>query len=518
MLVNLSYQSRSVICLVNIIMEASFFIIIFLFFLPMMFIFIKDHKRGRKNLPPGPWKLPLIGNLHQLGISSPHVALKELAEKYGPLMHLKLGECSTIVISSYEMLKEVIRISDIVFANRPDLLLSTMMYDGGDIGFAPYGDYWKQMRKICILELLSPRRVRSTYPLMEEEISRLVKSIKASGACTPINMSECFKTLTCAIVCRASVGMANKDSDSLILAAKEATTIGGLLNIPDLFPSLKFLPYITGSKQKLVKMHQVCDRLLEEIVREHEDSIQRSNGEPIDEEDLLHVLLRLGEKERHKFQIPITRDNIKAIILDMLIAGTDTTATTLEWTMSELMKNPTIMKKAQAEVRETLKGKKIVDHSDIQNLKYLKLVVKETLRFHPPGPLSVPRESREECEINGYVIPNKTIALVNMWAMGRDPQYWRDPEKFEPERFNFIDDINRSIPPEFFGFGFGRRACPGMSFAIANLELTLARLLYHFDWKLPNGINPEELDMTETFGAAVARKNNLHLFASPYDY
>uniref|UniRef100_A0A1S4B4W8 Premnaspirodiene oxygenase-like n=1 Tax=Nicotiana tabacum TaxID=4097 RepID=A0A1S4B4W8_TOBAC len=266
------------------------------------------------------------------------------------------------------------------------------------------------------------------------------------------------------------------------------------------------------------EIHQECDLLLEENFREHEASVERNNNEPLDQEDILHLLLRLKDKESHNFKIPLTRDNIKAIVLDMFAAGTVTSATTLEWAMSEIMKNPTIMKNMQAEVREILKGRKIVDQYDIQNLKYLKLVVKETLRLHPPGPLSLPRESIEQCEVNGYIIPNKTIALVNMWAMGRDPHYWHDPEKFEPERFNIlVDDIKESIPFEFLGFGFGKRVCPGISFGTATLELTLARLLYHFDWKLPNGMNSEELDMTEKFGANVVRKNNLYLIASPYE-
>ncbi|XP_009627815.1 premnaspirodiene oxygenase-like [Nicotiana tomentosiformis] len=499
-------------------MEVSFFIItIFLFFLPLLFIFIKDNKRGH-NLPPGPWKLPMIGNLHNLLNSLPHVALKELAARYGPLMHLKLGERSTIIISSYQILKDVMRTSNTTFAERPELLVSkTIAYDGGDVAFAPYGDYWKQMRKICILQLLSPSRVHSAYPLMEEEIARLVKSIKASVPGAQINMNECLYSLTCNIICKDSVGMACSNPNSLISAMKGFSPFTGVLNVSDLFPSLEFLDqFIIGSKQKLLKLHQQCDRLLEEIVSEHEASIQNNNGELIDHEDLMHVLLRLRDKESHNYQVPITRNNIKAIVLDMFVGGTETVSTSMEWAMSELVKNPAVMKKVQAEVRETLKGKKIVGHSDIQNLKYLKNIVKETLRLHPPGPLSLPRQSIEQCVINGYVIPNKTIALVNLWAMGRDPQYWHNPEKFEPERFDLVD--TKGIPIDFLAFGFGKRVCPGISFGVANFELILARLLYHFDWKLPNGMNPEELDMTETFGAAAARKNNLHLIASPYDY
>ncbi|XP_055819838.1 premnaspirodiene oxygenase-like [Solanum dulcamara] len=509
-------------------MEDYFFIvIIFLIFLHLLLAFVKTHKKAKK-LPPGPWKLPIIGNLHQIGISRPYITLKGLSEKYGPLMHLKLGERSTIVISSYKILKELMKTSDAALSHRPELLVSkTVAYNGGDIAFAPYGDYWKQMRKICLSELLSTKRINSNYPLMEEEISLLMKSIKESSIeGTLINVYECLNSLTCAIICKATVGTTCNDSDSLMSRIRKIIPLVGLFNMLDLFPSLEFLDkFFPGSNQKLLKMHhEFIDCLLEDIVHEHEESIRKNN---VDGEDLLHLLLRLREKESHNFQIPITRDNIKATVLDMFFGGTDTTSILVEWAMAELLKNPIMMKKAQFEVRETFKGKKSVDHNDVQNLKYLKLVVKETLRLHPPGPLAAPRESTEEIAINGYIIPNKTIFLMNLYAMGRDPEYWRDPDKFMPDRFNnYVDkdvgDVkmikgSSSVPMEFLGFGFGKRVCPGMLFATASSELTLARFLYHFDWKLPNGMNPEDLDMTESFGAAATRKNTLYLVATPYD-
>lgn len=182
----------------------------------------------------------------------------------------------------------------------------------------------------------------------------------------------------------------------------------------------------------------------------------------------------------------------------------------MEWAISELLKNPRVMKKAQAEVRQAFKGKTKVVESDIQSLDYLKLVIKETLRLHPPGPL-LPRETREKCEVGGYEIPVKTKVLVNAWAIGRDPNIWTEPECFKPERFqgSLVDFKGTNF--EFIPFGAGRRICPGISFATANIELALAQLLYHFDWKLPNGIKLEELDMSETFGITARKKHNLHL-------
>ena len=179
--------------------------------------------------------------------------------------------------------------------------------------------------------------------------------------------------------------------------------------------------------------------------------------------------------------------------------------------MSELVKNPTVMLKAQTEIRSIFHGKKHVDEESVHELKYLKSVIKETLRLHPPVPLLLPRECSERCQIKGYEIPEKSKVIVNIWAIGRDPNYWIEAEKFLPERFldSLVDFKGSDF--QFLPFGAGRRICPGITFGMANVEVTLANLLYHFDWKLPNGGKPEELDMTESFGLAVKRKNDLHL-------
>jgi cytochrome P450 len=181
--------------------------------------------------------------------------------------------------------------------------------------------------------------------------------------------------------------------------------------------------------------------------------------------------------------------------------------------MSELMRYPSVMKKAQAEVRINLQGKPKVTEDDLANLKYLKLVIKETMRLHPAGPLLLPREAMETCKILGYDIPKGTTVLVNAWAICRDPKHWKDPEEFKPERFEsgMVDFKGTNF--EYIPFGSGRRICPGMAFAEASMEIVLAALLYHFDWELPGGQNPDELDMSEKMGLTVRRKNDLYLHA-----
>jgi cytochrome P450 len=184
--------------------------------------------------------------------------------------------------------------------------------------------------------------------------------------------------------------------------------------------------------------------------------------------------------------------------------------------MSEMMRNPRVLEKVQAEIRQACKGKKKIDEKDIQNLSYLKSVIKETLRLHPPATLLMPRECREACEIDGYEIPIKTQLIINAWAIGRDPAFWHDGESFIPERFDSSSIDYKGANFEYIPFGAGRRMCPGILFGVANVELPLAQLLYQFDWKLPGNMKPEDLDMIENFGGVVARKNKLHLIPTSF--
>ncbi|KAI5334247.1 hypothetical protein L3X38_024380 [Prunus dulcis] len=467
---------------------------------------LKIVKRGKTkdsaiNLPPGPWKLPFIGNIHQLVGSQPHHALRNLANRYGPLMHLRLGEVSTIVVSSAEYAKEVMKTHDVMFASRPPLLASTIMsYGSTNIGFAPYGDYWRQLRKICTLELLSPKRVQGFRPIREEEAMNLMEWIALREG-SPINLTEEIYSSTYTVTSRAAFGIYKG---------------GSRLDLADVFPSVKLLNLIGGIRPKLERLHKETDRIMENIIKEHKkDRATSESGEGKAEEDLVDVLLKFHERG-NGFEFSLTTDNIKAVILDIFGAGSETSATAVDWAMSEMIKNPRIMKIAQDEVREVFNTKGRVDETCIREMKYLNSVIKETLRLHPPAPLLLPRECRESCEINGYEIPVRTKVIVNGWAIGRDPNYWTEPEIFYPERFLDSSIDYKGTNFEYIPFGAGRRICPGISYGLANVELPLAFLLYHFDWKLPNGKNHEDLDMTEAFGITVRRKEDLHLIPIPY--
>nr|AFK45297.1 unknown [Lotus japonicus] len=462
---------------------------------------IKVTSTAVHKLPPGPWKLPLIGNLHQMAAagSLPHHSLRELANKYGPLMHLQLGESSTVVVSSPDMAKEIMKTHGLAFAQRPELLSPKILaYGSTDIAFAPYGDYWRQMRKICTLELLSAKRVQSFSFIREDEVAKLIQSIHLSASAgSPFNLSKSVFSLVNTFLSRVVFGKKSECEDELLSLIKKAVELTAGFDVAELFPSFKPLHLITRMEAKLENMHKKLDKIFDSIVNEH----QSDHGKG---ENLVDVLLRM--QHSGNLYIPITVNNIKAVIWDIIAAGTDTSATALEWAMAELMKNPRVREKAQAELREAFKGKKTINETDLCKLSYLKSVIKETLRLHPPAPLLVPRECREACKIGGYEIPVKTKVIVNAWALGRDPNHWYDAEKFIPERFHETSVDFKGNNFEYIPFGAGRRICPGILLGLANIELPLAAFLYHFDWALPNGMKSEDLDMIETWSCSREEK------------
>ncbi|XP_039161875.1 cytochrome P450 71AP13 [Eucalyptus grandis] len=268
---------------------------------------------------------------------------------------------------------------------------------------------------------------------------------------------------------------------------------------------------LTGMKSRLEHTFRRFDDLFNVILREHQEENKATELHKY----LVDVLLDI--QKNGCGEMPLTRDNVKAIILDMFAAGTDTTFITLDWGMTELVINQKAMERAQAEVRSVLE-RKFVQETDLPHLPYLKAVIKEIFRLHPPAPVLGPRESMEDITIDGYSIPAKTRFFVNAWSIGRDPESWVDPQSFRPERFlNENSNIDfKGQDFELIPFGAGRRSCPAIAFGTASVELALAQLLHSFDWELPHGTQPKDLDMTEVFGITMDRVANLTVVAKPH--
>ncbi|KAJ4718768.1 Cytochrome P450 [Melia azedarach] len=475
-----------------------------LFFFIVVRYFQKSGGQGK--VLPGPKPLPIIGNLHQMTGGLPHQVLARLSKKYGHVMKLQLGQISAVIVSSPEVAKEVLKTHELSFAQRPDFyVVQIMTYDRSGMVFAPYSEYWRQIRKIYMIDLLSNKRVLSFKSIREEEVWNLVENISSSEGQT-INLTKMVFNLTNHIISRATFGSKNENQKDFILALHEAILFTGGFHIADLYPSLTFLRSITGAKSKILRLHKKIDEILEAIVTKHK--MKREAATKVkDQEDILDTLLD------HAKDGSIKINHIKAIILELFSAGSETSGTTIDWAMVELLKNPRVMKKAQQEVREACKGKSKIEEADIKNLHYLYLVIKESFRLHPPTAI-VPRIAIETCEINGYTIPADTQILINPYAIGRDPTIWNDPECFVPERFEGSPIDLKGNNFELLPFGSGRRICPAIVFAISGIELALSQLLYHFDWELADGIKPEDLDMTESFSSVTRRKSDLNVIAT----
>ncbi|CAN1141647.1 Desmethyl-deoxy-podophyllotoxin synthase [Linum perenne] len=459
------------------------------------------------NLPPGPLKLPFIGNIHQLIGYLPHRRLNHLSSKHGPLIHLQLGQVSTVIVSSPETAKHVLKTHDINFANRPFILAAKVLcYQGTDIVCSPYGEYWRQTK-----------RVRSYRSIREDETAKTVKDIMMNSVGNEkgvVNLTHLIYSLTNRVTARAAFGKMCVDGDEFLVVAKEAGEAGGGFSLADMYPYSKWVHVFSGMEGKLFKIREKASRILDRIIEEHRDKRRsRKDEEGDDEEDLVDVLLRVQENGEVQFPLP-GDDCLKSVIMDIFTAGTDASSTTLEWTIAELLRHNEALKKAQQEVRQVFGNKEVLDE-----LSFLKLVIKEALRLHPPAPLLLPRQNSEACKIDGYDIPPKTKVIVNAWAMGRDPKHWKDPNEFIPERFVDEDCCSadyKGTNLAYIPFGAGRRICPGIAFGMANVELPLASLLYHFDWKSSDGTKLEDMDMSESFGIAVKKKRNMFLIPVPY--
>uniref|UniRef100_A0ACD5Z8L8 Uncharacterized protein n=1 Tax=Avena sativa TaxID=4498 RepID=A0ACD5Z8L8_AVESA len=477
-----------------------------------------DGKNHELRLPPGPWTLPVIGSMHHIAGALPHRAMRDLARRHGwPVMLLRLGEVPTLVVSSREAALEVMKTHDTSFATRPLSSTVRVLTNGGrDIIFAPYGDHWRQMRKIAVTELLTARRVLSFRAIREEEVGSMLRAVAAAAATEEvIDMRSRLSALVADSTVRAVMGDRCKDRDVFIRELDRSIGLAAGFNPADLWPSSRFAVWVSGAVRRAEDCRDIVFGILDGIIAEHQQRAACAG----DDEDLIDILLRI-QKDGAGLQFPLDMDSIKAVIFDIFGAGSETSATTLEWIMAELVRNPKVMRRATAEVRGAFEANGAVVEQDLATaVPYLHLVIRETFRLHTPLPLLLPRECREAPagKVLGYDVPHGTQVVVNVWALGRDERYWpEDPEEFRPERFEAgvggSEGVDfRGVDFELLPFGAGRRMCPGMGFGLANVELALASLLLHFDWEAPGVADPAEFDMTEAFGITARRKAGLLL-------
>ncbi|KAJ9564022.1 hypothetical protein OSB04_009182 [Centaurea solstitialis] len=453
-------------------------------------------------LPPGPYQFPIIGNIFELG-KKPHVSLTSLSKTYGGLMTLKLGSTITVVVSSPEFAKDVFQKHDLSFSSRwvPDTA-RTADHHLFSMIWSPVGDQWRKLRKLSKEHLFSVQQLDAGQLLRWEKIRELLDYVHECAASRkPINISRVAFTTTLNVLSNfiLSTDMACYDSlesQEFKDAVSSLADIVGKPNLADFFPLLKpFDPQglLREATIYFKKVTSILDRIVEERVQASGKSSSRASST----NDVLDLLLDLSQKNESEF----SRNYMLHLLFDLFAAATDTTTSTLEWAMAELVHNPEKMVKARLELEEALpKDAMIIEESDISKLPYLGAVIKETFRLHPPAPLLLPHKALSDVEIGGFVVPKDAQILCNVWAIGRDPTVWSNPHEFMPERFLDVDIDYRGRDFELIPFGSGRRICPGLPLAHRMLYLMLASLIRKFDWELEGGTRLEDMDMSERFG------------------
>ncbi|KAL1542037.1 unspecific monooxygenase [Salvia divinorum] len=311
-----------------------------------------------KNQPPSPPKLPVIGNLHQLSALT-HRALQTLGGKHGPAMLLHFGNKPVLVIQSADAASQILKEHDLVFSDKPHTSSTRrLLYDLKDVIIAPYGEYWRKLKSICVLQLLSNRRVGSYKFIREEETALLLEKI---GSCclseTAVDLSRLFDLHSNNVICRAAFGRRYGEGESggrFTVALRELFGLMATVEIGEFVPWLSWISRVNGFSGRVDKVRGELDEFLEMVVEEHlSRGLESSDG---NKENFVDILLKDSS---------IDRDGIKGILLDMLAGRTDTTSSTLEWAMTELLRNPTVTKKLQTEVQEIVQDRQIITDEDL---------------------------------------------------------------------------------------------------------------------------------------------------------
>ncbi|KAL5556878.1 hypothetical protein UlMin_039114 [Ulmus minor] len=468
-----------------------------LIFLLFVFKFFFQTRKPYKNLPPSPLSLPILGHLYLLK-PPVHRTLHRLSQKYGAVFYLWFGSRRVVVVSSPSAVEECFTKNDIVLANRPRFLMGKYLnYNYTTVAVAPYGDHWRNLRRIGTVEIFSSNRLNLFLDIRRDEIKRLLIKIykKSILGFEKVELKSIFSELTFNIMMRMVAGKRyygddvtdEEEARRFKETMTEAFSYSGGANLGDFLPILNCIGW-DGYEKKVKEISEKMDLILQGLIDEIRSGRLENRNTMVD-----HLLsLQESQPEYYSDQI------IKGLILVILMAGTDTTALTLEWAMTNLLNHPQVLRKAKAEIDSLIGEDHLVDEPDLSKLNYLQSIISETLRLYPAAPLLVPHYSSEDCTVEGYDVPRDTILFVNAWSIHRDPKLWDDAESFKPERFENGEGEGYKLMP----FGLGRRACPGIGLAQRVMGLALGSLIQCFEWER---VGEEEIDLAEGEGLTMPK-------------
>ncbi|KAL2622759.1 hypothetical protein R1flu_002964 [Riccia fluitans] len=495
----------------------------------LLLLIIFKWRNSRIRLPPGPRGWPVVGCLLLLG-RLPHQTFALLAKKYGPLMFMKVGSMSLVIVSSPKVAEEVLKTHNKIWTSRyATTAVKIMNYGGKDLAFTEYGPRWRYARRLFLTELVTAKRFSFFQNTRKEEILRgVAEAINVScGGTKPVRMDLILSKVATNTVLRMLMNEGNlsdeasaiKNSADFQQTFKEVFKLSGLVYLGDFIPWLDPLDP-KGLKKRMHALSKRHDEFLQRILDDHKlkleaaerNQAQDSSAAGHDEsmQDMVYTLLTRPRDDGQHLSDP----EIKGIMRNVILAGTDTNSATAEWALSELLRNPRILQKAQAEMDSVVGRERFVEEADLPHLPELNAICKETFRLHPAAPL-ISRVSAEYCEVHGYRIPAKTRLFVNIYAIQRDPEVYDRPTEFYPERFVGSGKDVHGVDFDLLPFGSGARKCPGKGLALLLVHFIIALFVQSCELSLPGNLRPEELDVEETPGAICPRLNPLQVVVVP---
>ncbi|PKU66412.1 isoflavone 2'-hydroxylase [Dendrobium catenatum] len=475
-----------------------------------LLVLLSGHRRRRRrhlNLPPTiPNSLPIIGHLHLI-FRQPHQplhrTLTSLSSTYGPILHLHFGSRPVLIVSSPSAAEECLTTNDIIFANRPLLLSAKYLgFNHSILGAAPYGPYWRNLRRIATIELLSTSRIVSLARIRAEETRSLLRSLFSTAAADRWNLAEMktsIKNLSLNTMMRMVDGEKYYD-ERFWLMVEDAFKLSGSSSVEDFVPWITWFG-VAATKRRMMRLGKELDERFQMMV----DERRRRRRSVVEEKTLVDVMLALQEEEPERYSDEI----IKGMLWVLIAAGTESSSGTMEWALSLLLNHPKTLQKARDEIDFHVGRDRLITDSDLPHLHYLQNIIKETLRLYPAGPLLVPHYSSTDCTVEGYNIPGGTMLLINVYAIQRDPKLWKEAESFKPERF---DEGEGSEGFQFFPFGSGRRKCPGEVMANRMMGMTLGALVQCFEWER---VGEEMVDLSEGEGLTLPKLFPLEIKYKP---
>ncbi|CAA7049820.1 unnamed protein product [Microthlaspi erraticum] len=476
----------------NIDYQNSFILIIICLFSTFFVLFVYFFKKPKNvsNLPPSPPSLPFIGHLHLLFSDSIHKSFQKISSKYGPFLHLRIFNIPIVLVSCASLAYEIFKDHDVNISSRGAAAMDEcIMFGSYSFLKAPYGDYWKFIKKLMATNMLGPQALERSRGVRTVELERFHRNLfdKAMKK-QSVDVGEEALILVNSILGTMSMGKCFSEKNNVVKISEfvvEISTLGQKIFLAQMLgkPLGKLL--ISLLKKKTVDVSCKFDELLERIMVKYEEKVDEHQGT-----ETMEAMLAAYRGENAEYKI--TRNHIKALLAELFLGAGDTSSSTTQWAMAELINNPKSLKRLREEIDSVVGETRLIQETDLPKLPYLQAVIKESLRLHPPGVL-LPRELEQGCKIEGLNIPKGTTLVINAYAMMRDPDSWKDPDEFKPERFLGKEEEKRENVLKFLSFGAGRRGCPGSNLGYIMVELAIGVMVQFFDWD----IEGEKVNMEE---------------------